>query len=367
MSVIDTTFWQGRRVFITGHTGFKGSWLCLWLQAMGACVTGYALAADTTPSLFELSGLEKLVTSYIGDIRDVDSLRAAMLASRPEIVIHMAAQPSVRESYRNAADTYEINVMGTVRLFEAVRDTIAAGHPVKAVVHVSTDKCYDNKEWPWGYRETEPLGGGDPYSSSKACSELVVSAYRSSFFPPARYAEHGVAVASARAGKVIGGGDWAKDRLVPSVIAALLRGEAVRLRNPGAVHPWQHVLEPLGGYLLLAEKLVLLGPRYASAWNFGPGEGDAWSVADVVRYLSAGFGAADAYKADQADEADQPPEPRMLRLDCSKARAGLGWRPTWDIATALDKIVDWFQAYEKGADMRVFAIRQVRQYMRDSR
>jgi CDP-glucose 4,6-dehydratase len=360
---IDTAFWQGRRVFVTGHTGFKGSWLCLWLQAMGACVTGYALAA-ATPSLFELSGLEKLIESYTGDIRNADSLRAAMLAARPDVVIHMAAQPSARESYRIPAETYEINVLGTVRLFEAVRDTIAAGHPVKAVVHVSTDKCYDNKEWQWGYRETEPLGGYDPYSSSKACSELVASAYRSSFFHPDRYAEHGVAVASARAGKIIGGGDWAQDRLVPGAIAALRRGETVRLRNPGAVRSWQHVLEPLKGYLLLAENLVRHGPRYASAWNFGPGEGDAWSAADVVRYLSAGFGATAAF---EADAAEQPRESRMLRLDCSKARAELGWRPTWDIATALQKIIDWFQAYEKGADMRVFTIRQVRQYLRDSR
>lgn len=366
MAVINTSFWQGRRVFVTGHTGFKGSWLCLWLEAMGAHVTGYALPPQTAPSLFTLCGLDKLIKSHYNDVRDARSLRDAMLAARPDAVFHMAAQPLIEESYKNPTETYEINVMGTVRLFDAVRETAASGHPVKAVVLVSTDRCYDNKGWPWGYRETEPLGGVDPHSGSKACSELVASSYRSSFFHPDRYAEHGVAVASARAGIVVGGGDRTNGRLVPSAVAALRRGDHVRLRHPEAAYPLQHVLEPLSGYLLLAEKLIRHGPRYASAWNFGPSDGDTRSAQAVVRHLSAGLGRIDA--GDAAWVAEQPPyEHDPLRLDCSKARFELGWRPTWDVATALGKVIDWVQAYESGADMKVFTIRQVRQYLRDSR
>ena len=252
---LNRNFWRGRRVFLTGHTGFKGAWLSLWLTDMGALVTGYALEPPTDPSLFCLTGLERRMCSVRGDVRDAAALRTALLEAQPEVIFHLAAQPLVRESYQDPAGTYAINVMGTVNLLEAVR---AAGC-VRAVVNVTTDKCYENREWVWGYRENEPLGGYDPYSSSKACSELVTAAYRNSFFSPAEYAHHGVAIATARAGNVIGGGDWAADRLVPEILRAFLTGRPAVLRNPCSIRPWQHVLEPLKGYLLLAEKLVAHG------------------------------------------------------------------------------------------------------------
>lgn len=342
-------------MFLTGHTGFKGAWLSIWLESLGAKVTGYALKPPTRPSLFELCRLDRRVRSNIGDVRDAAGLKRALLAARPEIVIHMAAQPLVRESYRAPAETYSTNVMGTVNLLEAVR---ACGS-VRAVVNVTTDKCYENREHLRGYKEGEPLGGYDPYSSSKACSELVTSAYRSSFFNPADYKKHGVAVATARAGNVIGGGDWAADRLIPDIIRAALRGEKVRIRNPRAIRPWQHVLEPLAGYLDLAEKLYTNGPRYAQGWNFGPDAGDAKDVEWIVKRLFAAWPEAPGYVIDRGRH---PHEAHFLKLDSSKARRELGWAPRWHIGEAIDRIVAWTRACAAKEDLREVCLQQIREY-----
>ena len=279
---MDSGFWHGKRVLITGHTGFKGGWLSLWLQSMGAEVSGYALPPSTNPSLFEKASVSRgMASSHLADIRDLDILKSALQETHPEIVFHLAAQPLVRHSYANPVETYATNVMGTVHLLEAIRTT--AG--VRAVVNITTDKCYENREWVWGYRENDPLGGHDPYSSSKGCSELVTSAYRNSFFDAKGYSRHGVALASARAGNVIGGGDWAMDRLVPDMIRAFSKGEAVVIRSPHAIRPWQHVLEPLWGYLTLAERLWEQGPAFAESWNFGPYDGDAKPVQWIFQRL----------------------------------------------------------------------------------
>lgn len=284
--MVEKTFWHNKKIFVTGHTGFKGSWLCLWLTALGAKVTGYALEPPTEPNLYKLCKIDTYIESNIADIRNIDSLWNAMSTAQPDIVIHMAAQPIVLESYRHPVATYAVNVMGTVHVLEAVRKCKS----VRAVINVTTDKCYENKEWVWGYRENELLGGYDPYSNSKACSELVTSAYRSSFFNPRDYKSHGVAIATARAGNVIGGGDWAPGRLVPDCVRALLKGEKIIIRNPGAIRPWQHVLEPLNGYLLLAQRLYEEGPRYAEAWNFGPCDDDVKSVQWIVERLCSKWG-----------------------------------------------------------------------------
>lgn len=354
--MIDKSFWKDKKVFITGHTGFKGSWLSLWLHSLGANVTGYALRPPTEPSLYDLCRIDRLVSSTIADIRDGVSLREAMAAADPEIVIHMAAQPLVRDSYKNPAETYAINVMGTVNLFEAVRSCKG----VKAVINVTTDKCYENKEWVWGYRENEPLGGYDPYSNSKACSELVTAAYRSSFFNPNDYAIHGAAVASARAGNVIGGGDWATDRLIPDCIRALLKEEKILIRNPRAIRPWQHVLEPLSGYLLLAKRLYEGGPRYGEAWNFGPGDEDARPVEWIVKKICDKWEGAASY---EIETGKHPHEAHYLKLDCSKAKAELAWHPRWELERAIDKIVEWTTAYKKDEDMRNACLVQIQEYM----
>lgn len=354
--MIDRAFWNGKRVFITGHTGFKGSWLSLWLSSLGANVTGYALAPPTQPSLFELCRIDKMITSVIGDVRDSEKLLEAMHAIQPEIIIHMAAQPLVRDSYRNPVDTYAINVMGTVNILEAVRHC----QGVKAVVNVTTDKCYENKEWIWGYRENEPLGGYDPYSNSKACSELITASYRNSFFNPEDYAKHGVAIASARAGNVIGGGDWAADRLIPDCIHALIHKETVIIRNPKAIRPWQHVLEPLSGYLLLAQKLYEEGTSFGEGWNFGPDDNDVKPVEWIVQKMCKQWGEGAAFEVDRGVH---PHEANYLKLDCSKAKMRLNWYPKWGLEYTLEKIIDWVQSYKEKADVRNICLQQIDDYV----
>lgn len=348
-------FWEGKKVFLTGHTGFKGAWLSVWLDSMGARLTGYALKPPTDPSLFDLCRLNARMRSVIADVRDAGRLKRAMADAAPEIVIHMAAQPLVRESYRLPAETYETNVMGTVNLLEAARSCPS----IRAVVNVTTDKCYENRENNRAFREDQPMGGYDPYSSSKACSELVTAAYRNSFFNPKDFKTHGVALASARAGNVIGGGDWAADRLIPDIIRAALRGEKVRIRNPRSIRPWQHVLEPLSGYLRLAEKLYDQGPRFAEAWNFGPDAGDAKDVEWLVKRMFSRWPEAPGY---QIDKGPHPHEAKFLRLDSSKARKRLGWKPRWRVGQAIDRIIEWTRAYQSASDMRAVCLEQISEY-----
>jgi len=352
---MNSEFWAGKRVFLTGHTGFKGSWLSLWLQSLGAELTGFSLAPPTQPSLFEMARIGDGMHSIIGDIRDLAGLREAMVEAKPEIVIHMAAQPLVRYSYENPVETYATNVMGTVHLFEAVRATPS----VKAVVNITTDKCYENREWAWGYRENEPMGGYDPYSNSKGCAELVTSAYRSSYFNPLDYSKHGVALASVRAGNVIGGGDWAQDRLIPDIISAFSEGRPVVIRSPHAIRPWQHVLEPLRGYLMLAERLYSDGVAYAEGWNFGPNEADVKSVEWIVGTLAEQWGNDANWTLDQSTH---PHEATYLKLDISKARSRLGWQPALALSQSLQMIVDWYRDYKNKADMRYVVLEQISTY-----
>jgi CDP-glucose 4,6-dehydratase len=348
-------FWNDRRVFVTGHTGFKGAWLSLWLQSLGAKVTGYALQAPTKPSLFELAGVARGMNCLVGDVRDLDSVQEAMRATQPEIVIHMAAQSLVRESYVDPVGTYATNVMGTVHVLESVRHTPG----VKAVVVVSSDKCYENREWLWPYNEEHPMGGHDPYSSSKGGTELAANAYRKSFFHPDACAKHTVALGSARAGNVIGGGDWAKDRLVPDILGALMENRNPVLRNPRATRPWQHVLEPLNGYLTLAEALYRDGVRYASGWNFGPLEFGDQTVAWVADKLCALWGGGARW---EQDARPAPHESTFLRVDSSKARAQLGWAPKLDPITALEWTVSWTKACIASGDMRQLTEQQIQSF-----
>ena len=343
-------FWYDKRILLTGHTGFKGSWLSLWLQSMGAQVTGYALAPPTHPSMFEIAEVAQGMTSVIGDIRDLTKLQAVFAEHRPEIVIHMAAQPLVRYSYQNPVETYSTNVMGTVHLLEAVRNSPS----VKAVVNITTDKCYENREWVWGYRENEPMGGFDPYSNSKGCSELVTSAYRRSFFQ-----EKGIALASARAGNVIGGGDWAADRLIPDILRAFEQNQPVIIRNPHATRPWQHVLEPLSGYLTLAERLCTDGQAFAEGWNFGPHDDDASPVQWIVEHMVSSWSNGASW---QLDGGAHPHEANYLKLDISKAKARLGWQPRWALSTALEKITAWHHAYLASTNMHEFTMQQIANY-----
>ncbi|GAC41570.1 CDP-glucose 4,6-dehydratase [Paenibacillus popilliae] len=353
--MINTSFWSGKKVFLTGHTGFKGTWLSLWLNSLGAKVSGYSLPPNTKPSLYELCKTDKIFEkSYIADIRDREAVTQAFNETNPEIVIHMAAQPLVRESYIFPAETYAINVMGTVNLFEAVRQCDS----VVSVLNVTTDKCYDNKEWVWGYREEEPLGGYDPYSSSKACSELVTNAYRNSFFHMNKSGKV-VSIASARAGNVIGGGDWAKDRLLPDCMQSLLVDKQINIRNPLSIRPWQHVLEPLSGYLTLSQKLFEEGSKYATAWNFGPHDADAKPVEWIVKSLCDKWGSDNGYRIDPTAH---PHEAHYLKLDISKASMELNWTPRWSVNIALDKIVEWYHEYQNNGDMHEFSLQQIKEY-----
>jgi len=352
---VNPEFWRGKRVFLTGHTGFKGSWLSLWLQMLGTELTGFALGPPTTPSLFQEANVAKGMISIEGDIRDLDHLRESMESASPEIIIHMAAQPLVRYSYQNPVETYATNVMGIVNVLEAVRNTSG----VHCVVNVTTDKCYDNKELDRPYQEEDPMGGHDPYSSSKGCAELVSAAYRSSFFNPQDYTSHGVALATARAGNVIGGGDWAKDRLIPDIIRAFEKGRIAQIRNPHAVRPWQHVMEPLRGYLVLAEKLINEGAKYSEGWNFGPKNEDARPVEWIVEQMASNWGDSARW---ESDSGEHPHEAGLLKLDISKVRNRLGWKPCLDLNDALNLVIDWAQEHKQGAQMRVVTQNQILTY-----
>jgi CDP-glucose 4,6-dehydratase len=348
VAVVDPGFWRDRRVLVTGHTGFKGTWLTLWLLQLGAHVIGLSAASPSAPSLYELARVERDVEDFDGDIRDAERVARVVAESRPEVVLHMAAQALVRRSFEDPRETYEINAMGTVNLLDAVR---RHGKSVRAVVVVTSDKCYENREWEWGYREDEPLGGFDPYSSSKGCAELVTSAFRSSFFAD----PDGPRVASARAGNVIGGGDWGADRLVPDLMRAALADEELRVRNPNAVRPWQHVLNPLSGYLLLAQALHE-DAGAATAWNFGPAERDARSVGWLVERLAEQWPGGLSWSL---DDGPHPHEARYLKLDSSRARTRLGWRPPVELADALASIVAWYRALQERQDMREVTLAQI--------
>jgi CDP-glucose 4,6-dehydratase len=348
-------FWHKKRVLITGHTGFKGSWLSLWLRQMGAQVTGFALPPATNPSLFEAARVGDGMHSILGDIRDLALVESITKKASPEIVFHLAAQALVRHSYRHPVETYQTNVMGTVHLLEAVRHTSS----VRAVVSVTSDKAYENREWVWGYREQDPMGGHDPYSNSKGCAELVTAAFRASYFPPEAYASHGVAIASARAGNVIGGGDWAEDRLVPDILRAIGARETVHIRSPHAIRPWQHVLEPLAGYIQLAEQLYSEGTAFAEPWNFGPADADARPVSWIADFLTQGWSPPAQW---ELDAAPRPHEAHYLKLDSSKARQRLGWQPCWTLEDALHRTLAWQQAFVAGADVRAHTLQDIADY-----
>lgn len=353
---MNPAFWRGKRVFVTGHTGFKGSWLCLLLDSFGARVSGYALEPPTQPNLYSLARVGDRVQSAIGDIRDLVRLTDCLRSSEADVVLHMAAQSVVLRSYDDPVDTYSTNVIGTVNTLEAIR---RVGRPC-TVVNVTTDKCYENKGWVWGYRETDPLGGRDPYSNSKACAELVGQSYRDSFFPLSRWAEHRVAIASARAGNVIGGGDWTPHQLVPETIAAFLEARPVVLRHPQAVRPWQHVLDCLGGYLTLAEALADDARTYSGEWNFGPADADSCQVSHVVEVLGSLWGVERPWVRDEAVHA---PEEQQLRLDVGKAAHGLGWRCRLPIDEALQWVAGWYRDLHEGSDAVSLCGEQIERYM----
>jgi CDP-glucose 4,6-dehydratase len=353
--MLNRSFWRGRRVLLTGHTGFKGSWLSLWLDALGAEVTGYALAPPSRPSLFEQANLAKTVRSICADIRDFERLKTAIGDCAADVVIHMAAQSVVRRGYEDPLETYSSNVMGTVHVLEAIRQL----QQPCAVVIVTSDKCYSNREWVWGYRENEPMGGRDPYSNSKGCAELVTTAYREAFFPPASLNRHGVAIASARAGNAIGGGDWTSDQLIPDLMRAFLAGQSCLIRNSSAIRPWQFVLEPLRGYLMLAERLAEDASHFACGWNFGPNEADSKPVGWVADELVRLWGEGASWSCDARIH---PPETHFLKLDASKARACLKWHPVLPLHQALDWIVDWYRGFQMGADLGSLTRAQINRY-----
>lgn len=352
--MIDKSFWQGRRVYITGHSGFKGSWLCMWLYELGAVVKGYSLDPPTSPSLFEEAKVVSLVESEFGDIRDLEKLIKSIRDFQPEIVIHMAAQPLVRYSYDFPVETYATNVLGTLNVLEAARSCDS----VKSIVNVTTDKCYENKEWIWAYRENESIGGYDPYSSSKSCAELVTACYRKSY-----YEQQGVGLASARAGNVIGGGDWAPDRLVPDILRAMEKKQPLAVRNPNATRPWQHVLEPLSGYLMLAKALFENPDQYAESWNFGPDRDDEKPVSWIIDRMIT-FWPVTSWKIDQSES--MPHEAGYLKLDISKAKSKLHWRPVWSLSETLPLIISWHQAWLSGTDIQKFSMNEIQKYMQSA-
>ena len=349
---VNPNFWKGKRVFLTGHTGFKGSWLSLWLQLMGAEVKGFSLTPPTTPSLFAEANVAQQMQSEIGDIRDFSKLSESIRSFNPDVLLHLAAQPLVRLSYKEPIETYSTNVMGTVNVLEASR---YASH-LKAIVVITTDKCYENREWEWGYRENEPMGGHDPYSNSKGCAELVVSAYRRSFF----HTNDTAAVASARAGNVIGGGDWAEDRLIPDILRAFEKQQPVIIRNPLSTRPWQHVLEPLSGYLVLAQQLYNQGKTFAEGWNFGPKDDDCQPVQWILDKMVHFWGEGAHY---QIDNSEQPHEANFLKLDCSKAASRLKWHPQWRLEQTLEQIIQWHRAWLQGEEMQTHCLREIKEYM----
>jgi CDP-glucose 4,6-dehydratase len=355
LDMISPEFWRGKKVFVTGHTGFKGAWLCLWLKQLGANVTGFALHPHGR-TLFEDAQVASEIESHYGDIRNGNAISNSMMATEPEIVIHMAAQALVRYSYEQPLETYETNVMGLVNLFEAIRKV----RTVRSVVIVTSDKCYENREWVWGYRENEPMGGYDPYSSSKGCAELVTSAYQRSYFNTETYVEHGVAIASARAGNVIGGGDWAQDRLVPDIMRAFTAGKSALIRNPHSIRPWQHALEPLSGYLMLAEQLYKAGPKYTGGWNFGPEDTEARPVQWIAEKLTASWGIGASW---ELGATIGPHEAHYLKLDCSKAKMLLGWNARWSLAETLDKVTDWYKAAAAGENLTNITKTQIKSFM----
>jgi CDP-glucose 4,6-dehydratase len=351
----DHSFWRGRKVFLTGHTGFKGSWLALWLDVLGADVTGYSLDPPTDPSLFRQANVAECLRSIRGDVRDFQQLKSAMAECRPEVILHMAAQSVVRSGYDDPIETYSTNVMGTVHVFEALRQL----NLPSVVVNVTSDKCYLNREWAWGYREDEEMGGRDPYSNSKSCAELVTTAYRESFFPTAAIHRHGVALGSARAGNAIGGGDWTANQLIPDLIRAFLTGKPCSIRSPSAVRPWQFVLEPLNGYLTLAEHLAKDAPRFAGGWNFGPLDADARPVSWIADALVQSWGNGASWNRDAGEH---PREANFLKLDASLARSQLNWQPRLPLQQALEWIVEWYRGFQAGADLRTLTRTQIDQY-----
>ena len=349
---INSSFWKNKRVFITGHTGFKGSWLSLWLQNMDATVKGYSLEPNTIPNLFTKASVVEKMESEIGDIRDLNQISKSMFDFNPDILIHMAAQPLVRLSYQEPVETYTTNVIGTVNVLEAARKC----KNLKAIVSVTTDKCYENREWDWGYRENEAMGGHDPYSSSKGCAELVTSAYRRSFFN----GKDTASLASARAGNVIGGGDWSDDRLIPDILRAFEKSEPVVIRNPLSTRPWQHVLEPISGYLVLAQELYTKGDDFAEGWNFGPKEEGCKPVNWILDKMVTQWGSGASW---ELDKNSNPHEAGFLKLDCSKAGNRLKWQPKWELKETLEIIINWHQQHLKGADMKKECLKEINKFI----
>lgn len=347
---LDSGFWQSKRVLVTGHTGFKGGWLSLWLQSLGAELKGMALEPDAKPSFYEVSSVAEGMEHQVMDVRNFEDVRTLMSDFRPEIIFHLAAQPLVRQSYKSPVETYETNIMGSLHVLEAARQVSS----VRAIVNVTTDKCYENREWVWPYRESDPLGGNDPYSSSKACVELLSNSYRKSFL-----SDSSIAMATVRAGNVIGGGDWSVDRLIPDVLSSLQRRQTISIRNPKAIRPWQHVLEPLSGYIILAERLFAEGHKYAGSWNFGPSHDDVQNVESIVEKLCHRWGEKPSWSWQSGQHAQ---EAGILKLDISKAREELGWVPLWGLDLSLSMVVEWHKSWLAGEDMRAVSLDQIASY-----